>query len=163
MPFVFLTVDEVVREQELQLELYGGGRPGILDAGRLDSAVNSPRATFGGELLHSDVFDMAAAYLKYLVSGHAFGNGNKRIGLSTALQFLHANGHTVTASEEELVQLVLDVANRQADIDSAGSFFRGHSQPITPAPGGDRQLLLNEAQRWVHQTQSQVFQQLADL
>ncbi|HET6984147.1 MAG TPA: hypothetical protein VFI53_18525 [Myxococcaceae bacterium] len=39
-----------------------GGRPGVRDAGLLESAVGQAKASFGGQWLHPDVFAMAAAY-----------------------------------------------------------------------------------------------------
>ena len=58
-PF-FLSVDDVLSLHADQLERYGG-MPGVRDAGALEAAVEMPRATFGGEYLHSDLFSMAAA------------------------------------------------------------------------------------------------------
>jgi death-on-curing protein len=47
-----------------------------------------PQASFGGELVHEDVFAMAAAYLFHIVSNHPIVDGNKRTGLLAALVFL---------------------------------------------------------------------------
>jgi death on curing protein len=52
-PF-FLSVDDVLSLHADQLERYGG-LPGVRDAGALEAAVETPRATFGGECLHSDL------------------------------------------------------------------------------------------------------------
>ncbi len=57
----FLEVAEVVALHDRQLAAFGGS-PGIRDRGLLESAVAQPRATFGGEFVHADLFAMAAAY-----------------------------------------------------------------------------------------------------
>ena len=54
---------------------------------------------------------MAAAYLFHLCQNHAFLDGNKRIGASTALVFLYLNDWELNLPESELVNLVLDVAS----------------------------------------------------
>jgi len=38
--------------------------------GLLKSAIGMPSATYGGEFLHTDIFEMAAAYLFDLVKNH---------------------------------------------------------------------------------------------
>ena len=57
----FLTLDDVLLIHDEQLEAYGGIQ-GIRDQGLLESAVMMPQASFGGEYLHQDLFEMAAAY-----------------------------------------------------------------------------------------------------
>ena len=57
------------------------------DMGLLESAVAQPQATFGGEFLHKDLFEMAAAYLFHIVQNHPFLDGNKRTGAVAALVF----------------------------------------------------------------------------
>ena len=58
--YQFLTVDDVIKLQEMQIERYGGS-VGIRDKNLLESAVMMPQATFGGQYVHSDVYEMAAA------------------------------------------------------------------------------------------------------
>lgn len=53
-----------------------------------------------GTPLISDPIEVAAAYLYYLCSNHAFVDGNKRVALATCLVFLSENG---LLENEELV------------------------------------------------------------
>ena len=55
----FFTIDDVLLLHETQLARYGGGS-GLRDSRALDAAVAMPRATFDGELLHADIYTMAA-------------------------------------------------------------------------------------------------------
>jgi death-on-curing protein len=105
----FLTLDEVLALHADQIERYGGAI-GVRDLGMLDSAVASARATFGGAFLHPTVVEMASAYLFHIVKNHPFVDGNKRAGLAAALAFLGLNHLWVEAGEDELVALVLGVA-----------------------------------------------------
>lgn len=43
-------------------------------------------ATYGGEFLHTDALEMAAAYLFHWVKNHPFLDGNKRVGTVAALE-----------------------------------------------------------------------------
>jgi death-on-curing protein len=69
-----------------------GGSPGLRSQELLESAVAAPQATMMGRPLMSDPIEIAAAYLYYLCSNHAFVDGNKRVALATCLVFLSENG-----------------------------------------------------------------------
>ena len=58
---------------------------------------------------------MAAAYLYHLVQNHPFVDGNKRVGLITALVFLAGNGISTTVAHSTLYDLTIDVASGQID------------------------------------------------
>ncbi len=106
----FLTLEEVLDLHALQLARYGGGE-GLRDLGLLESALAQPMATFGGEYVHSSLWEMAAAYLFHIVSNHPFIDGNKRAGLLAALVFLEINGVSLTRGSEDLYELTLSVAS----------------------------------------------------
>ena len=59
---VFLDLADVLEIHETRVQLYGGS-PGLRDLSLLISAIEQPQAGFGGEYLHNDLFEMAAAYL----------------------------------------------------------------------------------------------------
>lgn len=105
----FLTVEDILVIHAHQLSRFGGA-PGVRDAGLLASAVSQAQATFGGELLHTDLFEMAAAYHFHLVQNHAFVDGNKRIGLAAALVFLDLNGVPIDAGTDALYELTMSIA-----------------------------------------------------
>ena len=62
----FLETANVLLIHGNQIDLYGGEH-GVRDMGLLESAVAQPRAAFGGEFLHTDIFEMAAAYMFHIV------------------------------------------------------------------------------------------------
>lgn len=86
----FLDIDHAMRLHRSLIEAYGGSE-GIRDVGLLHSALAVPRASFGGEFLHQDLFEMAAAYLYHIVQNHPFIDGNKRTGAAAAIIFLSMN------------------------------------------------------------------------
>jgi death-on-curing protein len=54
-----------------------------------------PSQTFGGQFVHADLFEMAAAYAFHIAENQSFVDGNKRTGLAAALTFLRINGVSV--------------------------------------------------------------------
>ncbi len=119
----FLTLQEVLDLQQPQIARYGGSL-GVRDLGLLDSALAMPQAQFGGEFLHEDLFMMAAAYLFPITKNHPFVDGNKRAGLATMILFLNLNGIKLVAGKDELTDLVLAVAQSQADKEQIATFLR---------------------------------------
>lgn len=105
----FLSVAEVIGIHASQLKRFGGGS-GIRSHELLASAVAQPEATFGGEYLHADVFEMASAYLYHLVQNHPFVDGNKRVGLLCALVFLDLNGYTIGVADARLYEMTMAIA-----------------------------------------------------
>ncbi len=123
----FLELDDVIVIHAGQIAIYGGSE-GLRDLGLLESALAQPEAGFGGQYLHADVFEMAAAYLFHLVMNHPFIDGNKRVGLEAALVFLEINSVSVDASDDELVDLVLKTATGSLSKTEIAAFLRSHSQ-----------------------------------
>jgi death-on-curing protein len=85
------TVEAVLAIHDEVLAAHGGS-PGLRSQELLESAVAAPQATMMGRPLMSDPYEIAAAYLYYLCSNHAFVDGNKRVALATCLVFLSENG-----------------------------------------------------------------------
>lgn len=129
MEFDFLTVDDVLLIHQDQIDRYGGDH-GLRDAGLLASAVETARATFNGELLHTDVFQIAAAYMFHLVCNHPFVDGNKRIGTAAALVFLDWHGVELDISDEELAEFVIALASSQVTKAQVAAFLHLHSRRI---------------------------------
>ncbi len=128
MSVVFLTLDEVLALHADQIAWYGG-RPGVRDIGLLESALATPKATFGGKFLHGEIFEMAAAYLFHLVQNHPFVDGNKRTGLMTMLAFLGLNRRRLEADPRQLTQLVQGVAAGRISKAEVAVFVRRHTPP----------------------------------
>jgi death-on-curing protein len=124
----FLTEDGVLEIHHDLIKRFGGS-DGLRDRNMLLSAVEMPKASFGGQFLHEDLFEMAAAYLFHLVQNHPFVDGNKRTGASVAVVFLDANGIELVADKVDYGDLVLEVAQGQLDKTAIANFLRQHSQP----------------------------------
>ena len=123
MDYKFLSLAEVLEIHGNQLTRYGG-RSVIRDIELLKSALGSPLATFGGEFLHTDIYEMAAAYLYHIVMNHPFIDGNKRTGAVSAIIFLIMNEYEFNAPEEELFDTVLELAKGRLSKAEISIFFQ---------------------------------------
>jgi len=120
---LFLDMDRVMRTHLSLIERYGG-MEGVRDVGLLNSALATPQASFGGQFLHKDMFEMAAAYLYHIVQNHPFIDGNKRTGAATAIIFLALNDVEIEADEKGLADLTIAVARGELDKTQIAEFFR---------------------------------------
>ena len=120
---LFLTLAEVIEFHAEEIRRYGG-QDGVRDFGLLESALAQPEASFAGEWLHQDVYEMAAAYAYHLCQNHPFIDGNKRTALACALTFLELNGISVRDSKGLLKGAMLDIASSQMSKAEFAQFLR---------------------------------------
>lgn len=126
----FLSVDEVLLIHAAVIDLHGGSRE-LRDRGLLESAVAMPSSQFGGQFLHDDLAAMAAAYLFHLNKNHAFVDGNKRVALASAETFLTLNGFQIDATNDEVVDITLQVADGRLGKEDLTTYFRQSLLPYT--------------------------------
>ena len=122
---IFLTLGEIVAVHRDQITRYGGSE-GVRDWGLLQSAAAMPAATFGGQFLHGDLCEMAAAYLFHIVQNHPFVDGNKRTGAAAADVFLAMNDVELVAGQDEYAELVLSVARGEKSKSAVAEFLRAN-------------------------------------
>ena len=93
-----------------QLIAQTGGSTGLRDEGMLDSALNAPFQTFGGEDVYPSLQQKATRLCFGLVKNHPFVDGNKRIGAHVMLVFLALNGIELQHTQTELSEVILQLA-----------------------------------------------------
>ncbi len=120
---LFLTLAEVIDIHADQLQRYGGGA-GVRDLGLLESALAQPEASFAGEWLHQDLFNMAAAYAYHVCQNHPFIDGNKRTALVCALTFLELNGVSLRDPKGLLKDAMLNIAASTLSKAECAALFR---------------------------------------
>ncbi len=103
----YLDLDDLVAAAEVAV----GRRADVRDWGLLEAALARPQATVFGEDAYPSLDAKAAALVHSVVTGHALVDGNKRLGLVALLLFYGLNGYTLTASEDERVELILAIAD----------------------------------------------------
>jgi death-on-curing protein len=106
-----------------------GGATGLRDESLLLSALARPRniATYGTP----DLADLAAAYAVGIARNHAFVDGNKRTAIIVAAgAFLPMNGYEITATNEEVVTVMLAVADGSISEQNLAAWFREWMRPV---------------------------------
>ena len=84
--------------------------PGIRDKSLLASAANAPFQTFMGNDLYPSIYDKAAQLCYGIANNHPFTDGNKRTALHSMYVYLISNGYDITATQQEVEKLIIDVA-----------------------------------------------------
>lgn len=97
---ILLIHSEIIKET--------GGSDGLRDRGALESALKAAENRLFYET--SNLAILGATYAYHLSQAHAFVDGNKRIAAVVAELFLEMNGATLTSTNEEIIEIFLDIA-----------------------------------------------------
>jgi death-on-curing protein len=103
----FLALESVIRIHQYQIDSFGGIH-GLRDDRLLESAVSTPAATFGGQYLHADLFEMAAA----------------------AATFLEINELKLIADPDEFAELTMAVARGEITKQAIAKFLRANVEAM---------------------------------
>jgi len=117
-----ITVEEIIEIHERIIRKYGG-ESGILNRGILEFAVDwvnsHPRKS---------IFWKVAVLMRDIISGHPFVDGNKRTGLEVADTILKAKGYRITATQEEILNFVLELAMKGKDIEEIIKWLKANTK-----------------------------------
>lgn len=122
---ITLTKDQVIMLHEAIYERYGGD-VGVLNDGMLDSALQAPFQTFGGEELYPETKDKIIRLAYGLIKNHSFRDGNKRIGALVLLVLLEINGYHVNATNEEFADIIMGIAASEKDDEDLKKWVEVH-------------------------------------
>lgn len=108
-PNIQFTIQDIY-ELHNQLEEVFILSSGVRDENLLASAVNTPFQTFMRNDLYPSLYDKAAQLCYGIANNHPFTDGNKRTALHSMYVYLIINGFDVTATQQEVENLIIDVA-----------------------------------------------------
>ena len=119
--WLWITTDVAVAAHAEQLAEHGGGE-GVRDQRLLESAMARPQnlAAYG----EPDAAALAAAYAFGIARNHPFVDGNKRTAAVVSETFLILNGHSLAASDAELVVAFLALAAGELSEEELAEWFR---------------------------------------
>ena len=103
-----------------------GGLPGIRDENVLESALARAQQKWH-YADRTDVPTLAAAYAFGLVKNHPYRDGNKRIGFLAMVTFLGMNGYDLTATDADVVDEILALADGSVSEDALAEWIRQHT------------------------------------
>ena len=102
----------------------------IRDKNLLESAVNNPFQTFGGEDLYKTIFDKAAQLAYGLVKNHGFVDGNKRVAVHAMAVYLYINGYDTNFTQAEIVKIGMDLAESKLTAENLSKMLEERSFKI---------------------------------
>ena len=102
----------------------------IRDKNLLESAVNNPFQTFGGEDLYKTIFDKAAQLAYGLVKNHGFVDGNKRVAVHAMAVYLYINGYDTNFTQAEIVKIGMDLAESKLTAEKLSKMLEERSFKI---------------------------------
>lgn len=123
----YLTKEQVIYLHKQLIQEFGG-MEGIRNEGLLESAIASPFQTFSLKKFYPTIEEKAARLGYGLVSNHCFIDGNKRIGAHAMLVFLALNDIQLDFTQEELIQIFLDLASGNSDYNTLIVWIRSHKR-----------------------------------
>jgi len=109
-----------------------GGSPGLRDHGAFEAAMARPKNKAAYET--TDIAELAAAYAYGLSKGHAFVDGNKRLGLAVAGAFLYLNGYGLNGSQAEVAAVMWQLAGGKLTEHELAAWFRAKLQKRHHSP-----------------------------
>lgn len=126
----YFTLEEVLLAHSIMIEKFGGLH-GIRDNNLLISAIETPKASIGGQDLYPTVYDKAAAYLFHIVKNHPFNDANKRTGATIAYLFLKANDAQILFDDEAYEDFVVEVAAGSKTREDVANFLKHGQKTLT--------------------------------
>lgn len=105
-----LSKEQILMLHSQLIEEYGGS-DGVRDYNLLDSALENPFQSFGGEELYPTLQAKAARLGYGLIKNHCMIDGNKRIGTHAMLVFLAINGIELDYTQKELYETILAITD----------------------------------------------------
>lgn len=123
----YLSIEEVVYIHDSILE-ESVGSIGIRDFNLLHSAVERPKASFGGEDLYKNLHEKVASILQSLVLNHAFVDANKRTAFVSSAAFLRKNNYIYICNDAEIYDFLQNIATKKIDFKDIVKFLEKNTK-----------------------------------
>jgi len=115
---IIIIHEELIRES--------GGCTGVRDDALLESALAAPFQEYAGVELFPSIQAKAARLCYGLVKNHPMIDGNKRIGAHVMLIFLALNGYELRYTQQELIDMILEIASGNKDNEELSQWILAH-------------------------------------
>ena len=117
----YLTISEILMVADWHESNYQ-----VLKENQLQYLIEAVSAKYGNIELYPTLFQKAAVYAHHIITDHIFFDGNKRIGMHSALLFLALNDYSFRPNiEDSIIELGLKIADGSiTDIDTIANHIQ---------------------------------------
>ena len=102
----------------------------IRDLGLLESALVRPQTSLFGEDAYPTLELKAAVMVESIILNHPMVDGNKRSSWLALNLFVEMNDFEIIATQDEVFDYVLDVANKRIDSEQSAEWIRNHLRKL---------------------------------
>jgi len=137
---IYLTFDQIVKLDQRTVTVHGGNfvpPHNLLHVESLHYLLEAVEAEMFGQPMYPTIADKAALYMHAVISNHIFQDGNKRVGLGSALIFLKLNDHQLMSEDgssdinpNELFEFTMAVASGEHDLESVRTWFQARVNQV---------------------------------
>jgi death-on-curing protein len=123
----YVTYAEAVLIHVVVMRYFGESHFGVDDRALIESALARPKnATYE----NADLIRQAATLCFGPIKNHPWVGGNKRTATAIMREFLRLNHYKLTASNVEMLELVLAVEADRWNVDEVESWLRRHTAHV---------------------------------
>jgi death-on-curing protein len=108
---IYLNENELVETNKYVINESGKEFKGVLYPQGLSVIIEQPKQVLFGTELYPNIWIKAAFIMQKITKKHIFYDGNKRTSVLATLNFLSLNGHELKFTENEMIELILEVSN----------------------------------------------------
>lgn len=126
----FVTQAQAKAIHEQQLDLFGGAT-GIIDEGKLESAIFRP-LNIANYHPDASIYELAAALGYGITINHPFVDGNKRTAFIVMAVFLEINRVRLVATEVDVVSIMLGMAQSKITEQQLAIWLEQNCTLVTP-------------------------------
>ena len=102
----------------------------IRDLGLLESALVRPQTSLFGEDAYPTLELKAAVMVESIILNHPMVDGNKRSSWLALNLFVELNDFEIIATQDEVFDYVLDVANKRIDAEQSAEWIKNHLRKL---------------------------------
>ena len=102
----------------------------IRDLGLSESALVRPQTSLFGEDAYPTLELKAAVMVESIILNHPMVDGNKRSSWLALNLFVELNDFEIIATQDEVFDYVLDVANKRIDSEQSAEWIKNHLRKL---------------------------------
>ena len=129
MNWRYVSIDEAYTIHQIIIKR-AKTKASVRDFSLLHSAVERPKASYGGEDLYPNIYTKATALLESLCRNHPFTDGNKRTAWTVTHRFMWINGYHLKAKTKDAVGFMLYIDNQKPSTKEIASWLKKNSRKI---------------------------------